>query len=252
MAGGGLDFNDFLSEMTGTPKAAAPVQQERRPQPKKPALPPVQEDLEDEDWEEQVEDDVEEEEVEDIRDDSNSLDVVGRSLEYSSIVLKTIRQTFSQKDQSKVLETLRSSIDAVLGESNYAPAPVYRQEPTMRQRPVQQESRAQAPRAASPMMAAPTLSEDVYNRMTPEQLEAYERGTYDPFQGQQQQAPAQPRAQQRQQTTSPKARVDESRNRSYDKNLDLGLKLGADGKPEVDLSNVSEQDIADMKILMGL
>ena len=246
---GGLDFNDFLSEMTGTPKA--PVQQERRPQPKKPAPAPVQEDLEDEDWEEEVEED-EDLEVE-SKDDFDDLDVVGRALEYSSIVLKTIRQTFDKKDQMKVLETLRSSINSVLGESSVSSVSVLRPEPQMRQRTEEsrQAPRQQSQKSASPMMAAPTLSEDVYNRMTPEQLEAYERGTYDPFQGQQQQAPAQQRQPQRQQSSS-KARVDESRNRTYNKDLDLGMKMGVDGKPEVDLSNVSDQDIADMKILMGL
>ena len=227
------DFYSFLNKMGDETGA-------RRTQPKKPQ-PVIEEDLEYEDEIEQEEIEQEEIEQEEEQPMNDNLDIVEKSLDYSKSVIKVIRENFSSKDQKIMLETLRNTLNMMLGiQESYQP-PVYQPQPAY-QPPVQQVApplRTQD--NVSAMLRGATMTEDQWNNLP-------NGADYDVSFNQPPVAPVL--------TPPPTAmrnpgRVNESRDRGYNKDLNLGVKMGVNG-PEVDLSKISSQDVEDMKILAGM
>ena len=178
---------------------------------------------EDDDYVEDIEDeDIEEERKNVPRSESrneNSLDIMEKSLEYTRSVIKVIKENFSSKEQRMILETLRNTINMSLGDQQVyqESSPVRQQQAAAPQRMIKNEN-------ASPMLQGTAISEEEWNRMGDgeEQISP----------------PPQPR---RNAHAAP-----------YKRELNLGMKMGPSGKPEVDISKITSQDINEMKLLAGI
>jgi len=221
-------FSDFLSNMNEQTNSGGKKQQYREPEPieENEEYEDEEDDIEDEDYQPSVSRSENRNERND-RSESN-LDIMEKSLEYTRSVIKVIKENFSAKEQKMILETLRNTINMSLGESqpqayqeSYSP-PARQQysQPTVTVQP-----RILKNENASPMLQGTVMSEEEWNRMGEGEEQAYT-----PPPQSKRSAPAKP----------------------YNRELNLGLKMGANGKPEVDLSNVTTQDINEMKLLAGI
>ena len=227
------DFYSFLNKMGDETGARSTQSKKIQIQPE----PVIEEDLEYEDESEQEE----QEEFQEEEPMNDNLDIVERSLDYSKSVIKVIRENFNQKDQKIMLETLRNTLNMMLGlqESYQQPQQVYTPAPAAPQQQVAPQLRVQD--NVSAMLRGATMSEDQWNNLQ-------DGVDYDVSYNQPPVASTL--------TVPPTAlrttgKVNESKDRGYNKDLNLGVRMGANG-PEVDLSKISSQDVEDMKILAGM
>lgn len=219
-------FSDFLSNMNEQTNPSSKKQQYREPEPiEENEDYDDDQDIEDEDYQPDVSrsENRNEKSQRSEREESN-LDIMEKSLEYTRSVIKVIKENFSVKEQKMILETLRNTINMSLGETqtyqeSYSP-PIRQQysQPDPQPRILKNEN-------ASPMLQGAVMSEEEWNRMG-----EGEEPVYAPPPQPRKNVPAKP----------------------YNRELNLGLKMGSNGKPEVDLSNVSSQDINEMKLLAGI
>lgn len=211
------DFASFLQKMdteTNGYKKPQPVVEE-----------PVYEEEEDE-YEEEIDEEVEEEEYNEPEEDfsdEEELDeevLVERAFDYARIFMKTIRENFSDKHQRRViLETVGNAINMSLGSN---------QQPVVEQRQSQQEQ------PKKPQM----MSEKDWNNIPNVQADENVQIRMNDFSNQ-------PAPQVQYQTS-------EESGSGYNRNVKLGLKMGKNGQPEVDTSQMTNEDVADMRVLAGI
>lgn len=230
------NFFDFLNKMDSDSEGISKRVEEEQPQDFK-------QDFEDEEFEDQEvneevenEDNHEEEEerenMEEEEDDDD--DIIEKSLDYAKSVLKVVKENFKGKDQKIMFETLRNTLNMYLGETqqtSYQPRVEQSSAPTRSE--IKNET-------ASPMLKGSTMTEEEWNRLDTNNLDAadiYNQGKQIPVD-----------------QLAPKTNggINESRSRSYSKELPLAVRVNANGKPEVDLSKITSRDMDDMKVLMGL
>ena len=173
-----------------------------------------------------------EEEQEEMNEEN---DIVEKSLDYAKSVLKVVRENFKGKDQRIMFETLRNTLNMYLNESSPAPSVQYiPQTTTQSSMPAQSTNEA-----VSPMLKGSTMTEEEWNRLDANNIDAadiYNQGKQIPVE-----------------QLSPKtSNINESKSRAYSKELPLAVRVNANGKPEVDLSKITSRDMDDMKVLMGL
>lgn len=186
----------------------------------------IEEETNDESFEENTE-----EEQEEMNEEN---DIIEKSLDYAKSVLKVVRENFKGKDQRIMFETLRNTLNMYLNESS--PQPSFQQyvPQAAPQAPVQSVNET-----ASPMLKGSTMTEEEWNRLDANNIDAadiYNQGKQIPVE-----------------QLSPKtSNINESKSRAYSKELPLAVRVNANGKPEVDLSKITSRDMDDMKVLMGL
>ncbi len=228
------NFFDFLNKMDS--------QFEQNSKLQEPEI--IEENFDDDDFNEEVVDNEEindesfeennnsEEEQEEMNEEN---DIVEKSLDYAKSVLKVVRENFKGKDQRIMFETLRNTLNMYLNESSPAPSVQYiPQTTTQSSMPVQSTNEA-----VSPMLKGSTMTEEEWNRLDANNIDAadiYNQGKQIPVE-----------------QLSPKtSNINESKSRTYSKELPLAVRVNANGKPEVDLSKITSRDMDDMKVLMGL
>ena len=190
-----------------------------------------EEEVNDEDFNDNIEEE-QEEEREEMNEEN---DIIEKSLDYAKSVLKVVRENFRGKDQRIMFETLRNTLNMYLNESSPAPSVQYiPQTTTQSSMPVQSTNEA-----VSPMLKGSTMTEEEWNRLDANNIDAadiYNQGKQIPVE-----------------QLSPKtSNINESKSRAYSKELPLAVRVNANGKPEVDLSKITSRDMDDMKVLMGL
>lgn len=227
------NFFDFLNKMDSQFE-----QNSKRQEPE------IEENFDDDDFNEEVVDNEEindegfeennnsEEEQEEMNEEN---DIIEKSLDYAKSVLKVVRENFKGKDQRIMFETLRNTLNMYLNESSPAPSVQYiPQTTTQSSMPVQSTNEA-----VSPMLKGSTMTEEEWNRLDANNIDAadiYNQGKQIPVE-----------------QLSPKtSNINESKSRAYSKELPLAVRVNANGKPEVDLSKITSRDMDDMKVLMGL
>ena len=228
------NFFDFLNKMDS--------QFEQNLKRQEPEI--IEENFDDDDFNEEVVDNEEindegfeennnsEEEQEEMNEEN---DIIEKSLDYAKSVLKVVRENFKGKDQRIMFETLRNTLNMYLNESSPAPSVQYiPQTTTQSSMPVQSTNEA-----VSPMLKGSTMTEEEWNRLDANNIDAadiYNQGKQIPVE-----------------QLSPKtSNINESKSRAYSKELPLAVRVNANGKPEVDLSKITSRDMDDMKVLMGL
>lgn len=228
------NFFDFLNKMDS--------QFEQNSKLQEPEI--IEENFDDDDFNEEVVDNEEindegfeennnsEEEQEEMNEEN---DIIEKSLDYAKSVLKVVRENFKGKDQRIMFETLRNTLNMYLNESSPAPSVQYiPQTTTQSSMPVQSTNEA-----VSPMLKGSTMTEEEWNRLDANNIDAadiYNQGKQIPVE-----------------QLSPKtSNINESKSRTYSKELPLAVRVNANGKPEVDLSKITSRDMDDMKVLMGL
>ena len=228
------NFFDFLNKMDS--------QFEQNLKRQEPEI--IEENFDDDDFNEEVVDNEEindegfeennnsEEEQEEMNEEN---DIVEKSLDYAKSVLKVVRENFKGKDQRIMFETLRNTLNMYLNESSPAPSVQYiPQTTTQSSMPAQSTNEA-----VSPMLKGSTMTEEEWNRLDANNIDAadiYNQGKQIPVE-----------------QLSPKtSNINESKSRAYSKELPLAVRVNANGKPEVDLSKITSRDMDDMKVLMGL
>lgn len=228
------NFFDFLNKMDS--------QFEQNSKLQEPEI--IEENFDDDDFNEEVVDNEEindesfeennnsEEEQEEMNEEN---DIIEKSLDYAKSVLKVVRENFKGKDQRIMFETLRNTLNMYLNESSSAPSVQYiPQTTTQSSMPVQSTNEA-----VSPMLKGSTMTEEEWNRLDANNIDAadiYNQGKQIPVE-----------------QLSPKtSNINESKSRTYSKELPLAVRVNANGKPEVDLSKITSRDMDDMKVLMGL
>ena len=228
------NFFDFLNKMDS--------QFEQNLKRQEPEI--IEENFDDDDFNEEVVDNEEindegfeennnsEEEQEEMNEEN---DIIEKSLDYAKSVLKVVRENFKGKDQRIMFETLRNTLNMYLNESSPAPSVQYiPQTTTQSSMPAQSTNEA-----VSPMLKGSTMTEEEWNRLDANNIDAadiYNQGKQIPVE-----------------QLSPKtSNINESKSRAYSKELPLAVRVNANGKPEVDLSKITSRDMDDMKVLMGL
>jgi len=185
-----------------------------------------EEEVNDEDFNDNIEEE-QEEEREEMNEEN---DIIEKSLDYAKSVLKVVRENFRGKDQRIMFETLRNTLNMYLNESS--PTPSFQQY-------VPQAAPQATNETASPMLRGSTMTEEEWNRLDANNIDAadiYNQGKQIPVE-----------------QLSPKtSNINESKSRAYSKELPLAVRVNANGKPEVDLSKITSRDMDDMKVLMGL
>lgn len=190
----------------------------------------IQEDeIDDNEVEEnEIEDTCEEEEEEQNEEEqTNEIDIIEKSLDYAKSVLKVVKENFKGRDQRIMFETLRNTLNMYLGET-YQP------------RTEQITSSNQEIKNESPMLKGSTITEDEWNKLDTNNLDAMNVYNHE------KQIPIE------QLTPKINSGINESKSRAYSKELPLAVRVNANGKPEVDLSKITSRDMDDMKVLMGL
>jgi hypothetical protein len=147
-----------------------------------------------------------------------SEDFIEKALDYAKIIVKTVRKTFESEDErKKVFEAIRNTVNLFLEEEKpkqyFAPTVIG-------------GSKNTAGGISSPPNFTETMSEEEWNKM-PDVQESVEQDI--PF--------------------NPQVQTTKT---GYKRDLPIALREGRDGKKEVDLSKISEQDINDIKVLAGI
>ncbi len=134
-----------------------------------------------------------------INEEQLDEDFIETAIDYSNVVLKTIRSTFESKlERRKVMESIRSAIDLYLGETT------------------QKQSSFFAPR--QDFIPRPNNESVVMNDLTGQEVKV------------------KPQA--------PKGIMENK--------LNISVTHGPDGKPVADLSKLSDNDIASLRVLSGI
>lgn len=224
-----MSFGDFLNRMTGEtssekPKKPRPPKREyinegERPKKKRP-LREEEEDKEEKPKKKKEEPKQKENNM--PQNSSSGDDIVVKALDYSTRFLKVIYDNFkNEKDRQVVLQSIRSAIDLALGGHSVNAQSITQQNASQ---PPQQ------PKKTKPEQQSQATNENIEVKMN--DLSGQEVDI-NPQQYYSQQA-------------------EEVQDGSYRKGLNLGLRVNNDGKQEVDLSNVSQHDIHEMRILAGV
>jgi hypothetical protein len=142
---------------------------------------------------------------------------IEKGLDYASAFMKSIRKNFDNKEQRHIiLESVRNAINLYLKDSPvFSTAPIQESRP----KPIQQ------------------ISEKDWNRMNGNELQGmiHDVSATGP-------------------TSPPNPVITPTRplNEDYNRKINLDIKLNANGQPEVDLSNMTEKDVYDIKKLAGI
>lgn len=219
-----MSFGDFLNKMVGEtdsngPKKKRPQPQTENQRPKKKK--PLYEEEENNEEPKKKKEEPKKKENSMPQNSSSSDDIVVKALDYSTRFLKVIYDNFkNEKDRQVVLQSIRSAIDLALGGQSV----------TAQNISSQNASTQQPKRQSKPEQQTQSTNENVevhMNDLSGQEVDINPKQYY-------------------QQQTQ------EVQDGSYRKGLNLGLKVRNDGKQEVDLSNVSQHDIHEMRVLAGV
>lgn len=144
---------------------------------------------------------------------------VEKGLNYATVFIKSIRKNFKDKEERQiVLESVRTAINLYLGENI---KPTY-------QPPIQERVQT----SITPV----TISEKDWERLSGEELQGNIPSG----------VTSNPTLPIKSMTTQ------KPLNEGYNRKLNIDCKLGPNGKPEVDLSTMTDKDVYDIKVLAGL
>lgn len=209
-----MNFGDFLDKMSGKRPQSKPQKPRRIVEEETSKKQKREEPKEKPQNKEPEREPKREEETMAKENTSSDDDIVIKALDYSKRFIKVIYDNFKNKnDRRIVLQSIRTAIDLALGDNQVQ----YSQQPV-------RKTNTNVAKQDSVNTEKATKDENIdihMNDLSGQQFDASQQQYFDESEG-------------------------------YNRNLNLDVRVGSDGKREVDLSKVSQKEMNEMRVLAGI
>jgi hypothetical protein len=216
-----IDFSDFLERMGNETNGPKVVREEKKSEP---IIEPRIESRPEPKAKSTVRE-VQEipDEVPETHQDIINEEFMDKAYDYANGVIKVIRTNFKNKEKIIMLESLQKAISLYLNNINPSS--------NINSNNISSSNNTVSRPQQQPSFLSTTMTEDEWNKIPVVQNETTGVSTV---------------------KLNDLTGTEVKLNQDYNKSLDLGVKLNEHGLFEADLSNITNKDIAEMKVLSGM